>query len=77
MTPNGATIFVAILIVAAMLADLHGLVVVCAIAAAFALIETRENAWDALRRAALLMLPLAVFMLAIWVGLIGKFPFRD
>ncbi|HVG51125.1 MAG TPA: hypothetical protein VM867_05780 [Xanthobacteraceae bacterium] len=74
MTPNGAVLFVVILIVAAMLADLPGLVVICAVAAAFAVLETRENAWSALRRAALLVLPLAAFMLAIWVGLIGKSP---
>jgi hypothetical protein len=74
MTPNGAVVFTLITIAAAMSANLRGLAVAAAIAAIFAAIEVGAAALLALRRALLLMAPLAAFMLAVWVGLIGRSP---
>jgi hypothetical protein len=74
MTPNGAAIFAVITIAAAAAADLRGLATLCLIAAAFAATELRGAAVPALRRATLLMLPLAAFMIVIWVGIVGRAP---
>jgi hypothetical protein len=74
MTPNGAFVFTLVTIVAAMAANLRGLALVCGVAAAFAAIEIGAAALLALRRAVLLMLPLAAFMLIVWVGIVGRSP---
>ncbi len=74
MTPNGAAAFAIIMIAAAIAANLRGLGTLAFIAAVFAATEARDAALPALRRAVMLMLPLAAFMLAIWVGLIGRAP---
>lgn len=74
MTPNGAAVFALVTIAAAMAANLRGLGTLCFVAAAFAATEVRGAALTALRRATLLMLPLAAFMLAVWVGIVGRSP---
>jgi hypothetical protein len=74
MTPNGAVIFTVLIIAAAMAANLRGLALVCAVAAAFAAVEAGTAALLGLRRAVLLMLPLAAFMIVIWVGIVGRSP---
>jgi hypothetical protein len=74
MTPNGAAVFAIIIIGAAMLADIRGLATLAFIAAAFAVTEVRAAALPALRRAGLLMAPLAGFMIVVWVGIVGQAP---
>jgi hypothetical protein len=74
MTPNGAVIFTVVMAAAAMLADLNGLLLVCGVVLVFAAIEIRSAMLVALRRSALLMLPLAAFMIIVWVGIIGRSP---
>jgi hypothetical protein len=44
------------------------------LALAFAIIEVRGAALTALRRAALVVLPLAAFMGLVWVGIVGRAP---
>lgn len=75
MTPNGAAIFGAILIALSLL-DLspRGAAVVVVLATIFAVLELRMATLTALRRAALLVLPLAAFMALIWVGIVGRAP---
>jgi hypothetical protein len=74
MTPNGAVIFTAVTIAAAMAANLRGLAMVGAVVAAFAAIEIPAATTIALRRAIILMLPLAAFMIVVWVGIVGRSP---
>jgi hypothetical protein len=75
ITPNGAVIFGAILIGATMAtAGLHGLAILAAFTAVFAIIEVRSGAMTALGRSILLVLPLAAFMLIVWVGIVGRAP---
>jgi len=74
MTPNGGVIFIAIVVLAAMMARISGLVVLGALTALFAAIEVGAPALVALRRAAILMVPLALFMVVVWVGVVGRAP---
>jgi hypothetical protein len=75
ITPNGAVVFGAILIGATMAsAGLAGLVVLAAAGACFALVEVRGHAATALARSILLVLPLAMFMAIVWVGIVGRAP---
>jgi hypothetical protein len=74
MTPNGAVVFVVIVIAAAMLARMSGLVVLTSLCALFAVTEVGLGAVAALRRAAILIFPLAVFMILVWVGVVGRSP---
>lgn len=74
MTPNGAAAFAVIMIAAAAAAGPRGLAVLYAVAALFAAVEVGTRAAVAARRAAWLMLPLAVFMLAVWVAFVGRAP---
>jgi len=74
MTPNGAAAFALVAVLAAILGDAVGLAAAGLIVAAFAAIETGARSWAALRRAVLVMLPLAAFMLVIWAGIVGRSP---
>jgi len=75
MTPNGGVVFAAVLIVAAVLAGPSGLVILAAAAATFATLEVGgASCLAALRRALLVMVPLAAFMLIVWVGVVGRAP---
>jgi hypothetical protein len=74
MTPNGAVVFVVIVIAAAMLARVSGLVVLASLCALFAVTEVGLRAGAALRRAVILIFPLAVFMIIVWVGVVGRSP---
>ena len=74
MTPNGAVAFAAIMLIAAIAAGPQGLAVIAAALTVFAIVEVGAASIVALRRAAMVMLPLAVFMLLVWVGLVGRAP---
>lgn len=75
MTPNGAALFALIVVIGAVAASsLAGLVILAALVAAMAAIEVREQAHRALLRAVMVVLPLAVFMALVWVGIVGRSP---
>lgn len=74
MTPNGAVAFGGIMLLAAIAAGSSGLAPPAVVLALFAMIEVGALSLTALRRAVLVMLPLAVFMLLVWVGLVGRAP---
>jgi hypothetical protein len=75
MTPNGAFAVGLILIALSMTAPGPcGAAVLIALALAFALIEARGAFLVALRRGAVVVLPLAVFMGVVWVGIVGESP---
>ncbi len=77
MTPNGAFTLGAILIALAVGATgPRGDAVLLALTLAFALIEVGGASVVALRRAALVVLPLAVFMGVVWVGIVGEAPYQ-
>ena len=59
MTPNGAVVFVVIVIAAAMLARVSGLVVLASLCSLFAVTEVGLRAVAALRRAVILIFPLS------------------
>jgi hypothetical protein len=75
MTPNGAFTFGFILIALGMgVPGPRGLAVLIALTLAFAIIEVRGASLVALRRAAVVVLPLAVFMSIVWVVIVGESP---
>jgi len=74
MTPNGAVLFAAVAILGAMVSGGRGLAAGYAVAALFALTQIAPRTGACLRRAAIVMAPLAAFMLIIWVGVVGKSP---
>ncbi len=77
MTPNGVFTLVAILIALAVGATgPRGGAVLLTLTLAFALIEVGGASVVALRRAALVVLPLAVFMGVVWVGIVGEAPYQ-
>ncbi len=77
MTPNGAFALGAILIALAMsVPGPRGVAVLVTLTLAFALIEVRGRSVIALKRAAVVVLPLALFMGLVWVGLIGESPYQ-
>jgi hypothetical protein len=74
MTPNGAVAFALLVIVGAMIAhDLAGLLIILAATACFAL-ASRRAIWSALAWSAGIVLPLALFMMVVWVGIVGRAP---
>jgi len=74
MTPNGAVAFALLVIVGAMIAhDLVGLLIILAATACFAL-ASRHAIWSALAWSAGIVLPLALFMMVVWVGIVGRAP---
>lgn len=74
MTPNGAVVFTVVMVLAAMMARISGLIILGSVSAVFAAVEVGPHAGVALRRAGLLIAPLAVFMIAVWVGVVGRAP---
>ena len=75
MTPNGAFAFGAILIALGMgVPGPRGVAVLAALTLAFAAIEVRGASLLALKRAAMVVLPLAGFMVVVWVGIVGESP---
>jgi len=77
MTPNGAFALGGILIALGVSnPGPRGLAVLVALTLAFAVIEVRGASLVALRRAAIVVLPLAVFMGVVWVGIVGESPMQ-
>jgi len=77
MTPNGAFTLGVILIALGMgVPGPRGVAVLLALTLAFAVIEVRGASVTALRRAALVVLPLAAFMGVVWVGIVGESPYQ-
>ena len=77
MTPNGGFAVGLILIALSVVEPgPRGAAVLVALALAFALIEVRGAAVTALRRAAVVVLPLAAFMCLVWVGIVGAAPYQ-
>jgi hypothetical protein len=74
MTPNGAVLFSVLVILGGTISAGRGLVAVYAVVVAFAVTQLGLRALTGLRRAAFVMVPLAVFMLVIWVGIVGRAP---
>src|SRR5205085_8390920 len=74
MTPNGAVAFAVLAIVSALIArDPVGLFVILAAALCFAL-ASRRPIWSALAWSAGTVLPLALFMTLVWIGIVGRAP---
>jgi hypothetical protein len=74
MTPNGAVAFALLVIVSALLArDPPGLLVILAATLCFAL-ASRRAIWSALAWSAGIVLPLALFMTLVWIGIVGRAP---
>ena len=75
MTPNGALLFLVAFVGLAVAArGPQGLVILAVLAALFAGVELRGTVVLALRRAALIVLPLAAFMVVVWGGVVGRSP---
>ncbi len=77
MTPNGAFAVGFILIAVSLIGPgPRGIAVLLALAAAFAIIEVGGASLTALRRAAVVVLPLALFMGVVWIGIVGEAPYE-
>jgi hypothetical protein len=75
MTPNGAILFLLSFIILTLAAPgVRGLSILMVLAAAFAAVELRGATVTALRRAAMIVVPLAAFMALVWVGVVGRSP---
>jgi hypothetical protein len=74
ITPNGAVTFALMLIGATMATGPHGLSIVAVLGTAFATLEVREGTVTALKRSLVLVIPLATFMLLVWVVIVGRAP---
>jgi hypothetical protein len=75
MTPNGALAVAFVLIALSMSGPgPRGTALLLVLTLAFAIIELRGAALIALRRAAVVVLPLAVFMGLVWIGIVGRAP---
>lgn len=75
MTPNGAVAFGLMLIVGAIAASTAaGISGIAAVCLGFALVEVRAAAARALWRSILIVLPLAVLMATVWIGIVGRAP---
>lgn len=74
MTPNGAVAFAILMVIAAIAAGPGGLALLYVALLLFAAIEVGRASLTALWRAAIVMLPLAAFMLIVWVGVVGRGP---
>jgi hypothetical protein len=75
MTPNGAFTLGGILIALGMgVPGPRGVAVLVVLTIAFAAIEVRGASVIALKRAAMVVLPLAGFMVVVWVGIVGESP---
>jgi hypothetical protein len=75
MTPNGAIVFgLAVIAGTVAAAHLSGLMSLLALCAAFATIELRDRAGRALAWSAAIVAPLALFLVIVWVGVMGRSP---
>jgi len=75
MTPNGAALFATIMLVGALAASGPAtLAILYGLTAAMAAIEVGGKTPVALLRAAVVVLPLAAFMVLVWVGIVGRAP---
>lgn len=75
MTPNGALAVAFILIALSMSSPgPRGTAILLVFALVFAIIELRGQTLIALRRAAVVVLPLAAFMGLVWIGIVGRTP---
>lgn len=75
MTPNGALLFLlAFIAVTVGARGPHGLAILAVLAAAVAAVELRAAIVLALKRAALIVLPLAAFMIVVWVAIVRRSP---
>jgi hypothetical protein len=75
MTPNGAIAVAFILIALSMSGPgPRGAAIMLALTLAFAIIEVRGATLIALRRAAVVVLPLTAFMSVVWIGIVGEAP---
>jgi hypothetical protein len=75
MTPNGAVPFlIAFIVLAAAAHSPQGLAILAALALVFALIELRAGIVMALKRAAMVVLPLAAFMALVWGVIVRRSP---
>jgi hypothetical protein len=74
MTPNGAVAFALLIVVSALLArDLAGLLIILGATIFFAL-ASRRPVWSALGWSSGIVFPLALFMMVVWVGIVGRAP---
>src|SRR5262249_36312746 len=75
MTPNGA-IALALIMIALVLAapGPRGIAVLLVLAGGFAIFEVGRASLTALRRTAVMVLPLAAFMILVWVFIVGRPP---
>ncbi|HLH90420.1 MAG TPA: hypothetical protein VKX28_18360 [Xanthobacteraceae bacterium] len=77
MTPNGGFAVGLILIALSVIEPgPRGAAVLVALALAFAAIEVRGASLIALKRATIVVLPLALFMGVVWVGIVGEAPYQ-
>jgi hypothetical protein len=75
MTPNGAIAVAFILIALSMSGPgPRGAAILLVLTLTFAIIEVRGATLVALRRAAVVVLPLAAFMSVVWIGIVGEAP---
>ncbi len=75
MTPNGALAFLLAFVALTVGArGPQGLAVLATLAAVFAAVELRGALALALKRAALIVLPLAAFMIVVWVAIVRRSP---
>jgi len=77
MTPNGASA-VGFILIALAVSDPgpRGFTLLVALTLALAIVELRGATVTALRRAAVVVLPLAAFMGLVWVGFVGEAPYQ-
>ena len=77
MTPNGGFAVGLVLIALSVIEPgPRGAAVLVALALAFAIIEVRGASLIALKRAAIVVLPLVLFMGVVWVGIVGEAPYQ-
>jgi hypothetical protein len=77
MTPNGGFAVGLILIALSVVEPgPRGAAVLVALALAFAVIEVRGASLIALKRATIVVLPLALFMGVVWVAIVGEAPYQ-
>jgi len=74
ITPNGAIAFALILIGATMATAGYGLAVLAVLGVVFTILEAAATTATALKRSIVLVLPLAIFMLIVWVVIVGRSP---
>ena len=75
MTPNGGILFALTAVAGAvMTGTLPGLAIVLALCAGFAVIEVKDRTGSALVWSAGIVAPLALFLIIVWVAIVGRSP---